>query len=64
MPSPKWSEQAAEQVAGQIIEMTHVKSDKQRKELKDKVLKVSQKPVRLVGNALTKKKKKPISDRE
>ena len=56
---PQWSEQAAKEVAEQIIEMTHVRTDRQKKELKEKVLKVSQRPIRLVGKALTKKEEEP-----
>ena len=52
---PQWSEHAAKEVAEQIIEMTHVRTERQQKELKDKSLKVSQKPIGLVDNALTTK---------
>ena len=49
---PQWSRHVAEKVAQEIIGMTHIRTAQQAKQLKDKTLLISQKPVRLVGKAL------------
>ena len=49
---PQWSKEVAESVAQTIIEMTHVRTAHQAKQLTDQSLTVCQRPVRLVGKAL------------
>ena len=49
---PQWSNQVAESVAKVIIEMTHVRTAMQTKQLKDRSLAICQKPIMLVGKAL------------
>ena len=54
---PCWSEKQATEVAHEIIEATHARTEKQKNELRNRKLKVFLKPIRLVGKQLCSKNK-------
>ena len=49
---PQWNKQVAEKIAQDIIDMTHVRTALQSKQLRERTLLICQKLVRLVGKAL------------